>query len=128
MGRIRERMGRKGLYRSRQGVLLGVCRGVAEYFDLSVGMVRLITLIGFIFTGFWPVGLMYLVAALVMKPAPMTPLTSDDESEFYSSYTADRKMAMSRLRRTYDNLDRRLRRMEDVVTSRGFDWERRMDS
>ena len=34
-------------------------------------------------------------------------------------------MALGRLKRTYDTLERRLRRMEDVVTSRDFDWDQR---
>ncbi|MCJ7776670.1 MAG: PspC domain-containing protein, partial [Desulfobulbaceae bacterium] len=31
-----------GLYRSRNGIILGVCRGVAEYFDFSVFWARTI--------------------------------------------------------------------------------------
>ena len=34
------RMSRRGLYRSRNGVLLGVCRGIADYFDFSVFWIR----------------------------------------------------------------------------------------
>ena len=29
------RNSRTGLYRSRNGVILGVCRGIAEYFDFN---------------------------------------------------------------------------------------------
>lgn len=62
--------GRTGLYRSRDGVLFGVCRGLAEYFDLSVFWIRVITLISLVLTGFFPVGLAYILAALIMKPEP----------------------------------------------------------
>ncbi len=120
------RMDGRGLYRSRQGVVLGVCRGLAERFDLSVGWVRFFVVLGFVCTGFWPVGVLYLVAALVMKPAPVIPPASAAEEEFYRSYADNRRRALERLNRTFDGLERRLRRMEDVVTSRGFDWERRM--
>jgi phage shock protein C len=41
-----------GLYRSRNGAILGVCRGIAEHFDLSVFWVRFFTLLLFVFTGF----------------------------------------------------------------------------
>ena len=115
-----------GLYRSRNGMLLGVCRGLAEYFDLSVGWVRFFTLLAFLFTGLWPVGILYLIMALVMKPAPVIKPSSVEEEDFYRSYADSRRMATDRLKRTYSNLERRLRRMEDVVTSRGFDWDARV--
>ncbi|MDZ4860074.1 MAG: PspC domain-containing protein [Candidatus Hydrogenedentes bacterium] len=62
--------GRQGLYRSRDGVFFGVCRGTAEYFDISVFCTRVITVIGFILTGFFPVVVGYIIAALLMKPGP----------------------------------------------------------
>ncbi len=126
--RLFDNLGRRGLYRSRRGALLGVCRGLAEYFDFSVAWVRIITVAAFIFTGFWPVGVLYLVLALIMKPAPALPPQDEDEQEFYHSYAGSRKMALGRLGRTYERLERRLRRLEDVVTSRDFDWEQRVNS
>ena len=40
------------LYRSRRGLLFGVCRGIAERLDISVFWTRVITLIAFVVTGF----------------------------------------------------------------------------
>ena len=59
-----------GLYRSRDGLLAGVCRGVAEFFDISVFWTRAAAVVGVLFTGFWPVAFLYLLAAFVMKPEP----------------------------------------------------------
>ena len=109
-------------------MLLGVCRGLADYFDFSVIWIRILVVAAFIFTGFWPVGVLYLVAALIMKPAPVITPASDAEEEFYHSYTDSRSMALGRLKRTFDNLERRLQRMEDVVTSKDFDWEHRVNN
>ncbi len=39
---------RQGLYRSRNGVILGVCRGLADYFDFSAFWMRAIAVILFI--------------------------------------------------------------------------------
>jgi len=36
--------------------------------------------------------------------------------------------AVDRLKRRYDNIEQRIRRMEDAVTSRDYDWERRFDA
>lgn len=116
---------RGGFYKSRNGMFLGVCQGVAEYFDLSVGWVRFLTLMAFIFTGLWPVGILYVVMALVMKAAPVIRPQNQGEEEFYNSYANSRSMALDRLKNTYSGLERRLRRLEDTVTSRDFDWDSR---
>jgi phage shock protein C len=116
-----------GLYRSRDGVLLGVCRGIAEYFDLSVFWVRAITVVVFLFSGFWPIMGLYFLAALLMKPEPVLRIETDDQQEFYDSYVSSRKGAIDRVKRRYDSLERRIQRMEDAVTNREFDWERRLN-
>jgi len=117
-----------GLYRSRHGMLLGVCRGIAEYFDLSVFWVRTLTVIVFLFSGFWPIMGLYFLAALLMKPEPVVRIETDDQQEFYDSYVSSRKGAVDRVKRRYDHLERRIQRMEDAVTTREFDWETRLNS
>lgn len=114
-----------GLYRARDGVIMGVCKGLANYFDFKVFWVRTIALALLLFTGLWPVAGLYVVIGLLMKPEPVLPFNNDAEQEFYESYVGSRPMAISRIKRKFDHLDRRLRRMEDVVTSRDFEWERR---
>ena len=116
----------QGLYRSRNGVIFGVCRGLAEYFDLSVFWSRVIVVITFIITGFWPVVVLYLLAALLMKPEPVIPTSTDEEREFYDSYTHSRHGAVERIKRRFDSLDRRIQRMEHVVTGKEYDWEARL--
>lgn len=116
----------QGLYRSRDGVLLGVCKGLARYFDLSLGALRTIVVILFLITGIWPVTLLYLIAAMIMKMEPVVPFDNDDDREFYDSYSGSRTGALHRLKRKFESLDRRIRRMEDAVTRRDFEWERRI--
>lgn len=123
---VRRRMdvlaGSQGIYRSRNGIFMGVCRGVAEHFNFSVFWVRALVFITFLLTGFWPMGILYLVAGLLLKPEPVIPLENDNEQEFYQSYTHSRSSAIQRLKRKFDNIDRRIQRMEDRVTSREFDY------
>jgi phage shock protein C len=117
-----------GLYRSRNGIILGVCRGIADYFDFSVFWARVITLVLLFLTGFWPVMILYFVAALLMKPEPVIPIKTDEEQEFYDSYVHSHRGATDRLKRRYENLERRIRRMEDHVTGREFEWESKLNS
>ena len=119
---------RRGLYRSRQGLILGVCRGIAEYFDFSLFWTRVITFLIFLFSGFWPVVVLYFVAAILMKPEPVIPIQDEGQQEFYDSYVHSRRSAADRIKRRYKNLERRMQRMEDLVTTREFDWDRRMNS
>ncbi len=118
---------RKRPYRSRSGVILGVCKGLAAYFDVSVFWTRVVSLTMLIFSGFWPITGIYLLAGFLMKPEPVSPIVTEEDQEFYNSYTSSRRMALHRLKRTFDRLDRRIQRMEHVVTGKEYDWERRMN-
>lgn len=117
-----------GIYRARDGVFLGVCKGISEYFDFSLFWIRMGMVVFFIFSGFWPVIGVYLVAAFFMKPKPIKPIHSEEEREFYDSYVHSPKGATHRLKKKFRDFDRRIRRMEDEVTAREYDWERRFNS
>ncbi len=123
-----ERILRGGVYRSRNGIILGVCRGIAEYFDFSIFWVRAIALILLFITGFWPITGLYFIAALLMKPEPVVPIQTEEEQEFYDSYTHSSRGAVDRLKRRYDNLEGRIQRMEHTVTTREFDWDHRLNT
>lgn len=116
----------RGIHRARHGVVFGVCRGLANHFDFSLFWVRVIAAGLILFTGVWPGVVLYILAALLMKPEPVLPAASAEEREFCDRYAHARHDAAQRLRRRYDHLDDRIRRMEDVVTSREFDWDRRL--
>ncbi len=116
----------QGLYRSRNGVILGVCRGLADHFDFSVFWMRFLWIAIMLLTGFWPVLIAYFIAGLIMKPEPVIPFANESDQEFYNSYASSSSLAVNRLRRTYENLDRRIRRIESIVTSKDFNWNRRI--
>jgi phage shock protein C len=105
-------------------MVFGVCQGVADYLDVSAFWLRAGTVVLFLMS--WgTVLLVYILMALVMKPEPVVPFNEDLDREFYDSYVNSRRLALQRLKRTFDNLDRRIRRMETIVTARDYDWDRR---
>lgn len=59
----------KKLYRSKTNKkILGVCGGIAEYFDIDATIIRLILVLAVLFAG---VGVLaYLIAALIMPVKP----------------------------------------------------------
>lgn len=59
----------KKLTKSKNKVFLGVCGGLANYFHVDPTIVRLIALVLLVMTGFFPLGLIYLVAGLIMPDA-----------------------------------------------------------
>ena len=121
------RIYRNGIYRSRNGAILGVCKGLAEHFDFSIFWTRVIALILLFVAGFLPAIGLYLLAALLMKPEPVIPIHDAAEKEFYDSYANSRHGAVQRLKRRYENLQRRIQRMEHIVTSTEYDWENRLN-
>ena len=127
MKRFRHRRD-KGLYRSRNGVIFGVCRGLANYFDFSVFWVRMVFVIILFISGIWPLAGIYILASLLMKPEPVRPISDKAEQDFYDNYVHSKEGAVRRMKRRFDNIDRRIRRMEDVVTGRDFEWERKMNA
>jgi phage shock protein C len=125
--KIYDRLSRGGIYRSRKGAIFGVCRGMAEHFDFSVFWARAIAVIFLLFSGLWPAIGLYLIAALLMKPAPVIPLNNEAEQEFYDSYTSSRHLAALRIKKRYENLENRIRQMEHIVTTREFDWDEKLN-
>jgi phage shock protein C len=100
---------------------------MAEYLDFPVPAMRILTIFITLFTGIWPLIGAYIIAALLLKPEPVIPFREDSDQEFYESYMNSRTMALQRLKRTFDNLERRIRRMENMVTAKDYDWERRLN-
>lgn len=114
------------LYRSRSGLLLGVCKGLARFLDVPVFWMRVFILVLTPFTGVWPMVAAYLIAAFVIKPEPVLPPDSDEERAFYDDYVTSRTNALTRVKRRFERLDKRIRRLEDHVTSREYDFDRRL--
>ncbi len=96
-------------------------------------------------------GFFYLLLALVMQPPrklgvtstlredeagdfipPSVPFWRRDRPAAVPSYQASRAAAgrvdLMQLDRQLDSLDRRIQRMETIVTDRQYDWDRRMES
>lgn len=47
-------------------VLFGVCGGVAKYLGMDSTVVRVLTAITFVLTGFFPIAVIYLVMSFIM--------------------------------------------------------------
>ena len=119
---------RNRLYRSRDNrVFFGVCGGIAEHFDFSPLGVRLIFAVVALFTppawALWII--LYIVLGLMLKEAPPRPFATTDEEEFWNTCQSSRSAALGRIRRRYEMIDKRLQRIETIVTSPRFELDRK---
>lgn len=115
-----------GPFRAKDGVIFGVAKGLADYFGWSVGIVRLVLILATIFLFFWPTIILYLLAAMIMSPEPNGRLNSPEERDIWLQTQLDPAAAMEQLSRRASSLEKRLRRIEDFVTSKDYLWLKKM--
>lgn len=105
---------------------MGVCRGLGEHFDFSVFWIRFCLVIILFLSGVWPAIGIYFLASFIMKPKPVKPLESQGEKDFYESYIHTRKATIRMLAKRFGSLEKRIHRMENIVTAREFDWDEKL--
>jgi phage shock protein C len=112
------------LYRNpKRGWIAGVCAGLADYFGLSAGLVRLVTLISLIaFT--LPTLVAYVIAAMVLERRPEGMQASREEEAFWRSVRLEPRRTAHDLARKFQDMERRLRAAEAKVTSSEYKLRR----
>ncbi len=48
-------------------MIFGVCKGIAQSLGVGVTFVRILTLMAFIMTGFFPTAVIYILLALILE-------------------------------------------------------------
>lgn len=57
----------KKLYRSSTDrMVAGICGGLAEYANVDVNIIRLLAVFGFLVTGIFPLGIVYIIAMFMV--------------------------------------------------------------
>ena len=172
LDRLNERLGgvpsrfnalRFRLKRSRNGLVLGVFRGIAESLGWSVCWTRILGCIGLLAISgghhgddLLVAGFFYLLSAVLMRKPDDSPSRLDSFATHRSEVDADAgrhvppssagstsarpaavpywsaqrapRVDFAALDRQLDGLNRRIQRMEGIVTDRQYDWDRRMES
>ncbi len=107
------------LYRSRRGMIFGVCQGIADWKGINAGYLRLTLVILTIFTGFFPFGLLYIAAAFFM---PVEPAYRERRSEYRRSHV---KKGYYDLKQEFEDLASRFNGADRNAGSRERDWDSR---
>lgn len=118
------------LYRnSEQGMVFGVCAGLADYFGFDVTIVRVIVVLAtFFFPG--PLVLVgYLVMALLLPkdPRPARGRALEDGDDLSKRIRSEPHATLGSLRHRYRELESRLQRLEKYVTSERYNLDREFE-
>ena len=110
---------RRRFYRSRRGMIAGVCAGVADYFGFNLRVTRILAVIALIVAT--PATLLaYFGTVLLVPTGPVEPAEPDYDPNFRRALRSDPSATMSEVNRRFRKLDSRLARMERYVTSSRF--------
>ena len=73
----------RGFYRDREnGWIFGVCAGLADRFNLQVGVVRVLAVVGLL-VFFWFTAAVYIAATLLIREKPLIYSGARSEYEFW---------------------------------------------
>lgn len=111
------------LYRSKHGMIFGVCQGIADWRGINAGYVRLALVVLTVFTGFFPFGLLYLLAAFFLHVEP-----AYKERESHSWYKSSVRKGFYDLRQEFDEMSARFNNRKDRHGySKERDWDNRFN-
>jgi phage shock protein C len=109
-----------GPFRSRKGLFLGVIRGLADHWGMSPLALRVIVLTLSIFLAFWPTVILYFIGAIIMPLEPVNLPISERERELLLLGRADPQTLVDSLIARADGIEKKTRRLEDIITSKGY--------
>ena len=114
------------LYRiPEQGIIGGVCAGVADYFGIATGLVRLALVLAVIF--FTPLVLVgYVVARLLMPVRPPRLYRDEQDEAFWRGVTIKPDNTLAGLSQRFRRLEKRIADMEAHVTTNQFELNRQI--
>jgi phage shock protein C len=126
MSDLYERKNPHRLYRDKEnGMLAGVCAGLANYFGLNLKGLRLVAVVGTLF--FFPFMVpAYIVLAIILPVKPQDLYEDESQEKFWRGVSMAPTDVFSNLSHRFRELDLRLQKMEAFVTSREFEMDREL--
>jgi phage shock protein C len=106
-------LGSKKLYRvPEEGMLKGVCAGLAHYFDVPVRLIRVMVVLSMFFGLFLFTILGYIALTFILDPAPA--------SHYENEHSKTPRQLLDQLEYELGGGEQQLRQMERYVTSDTF--------
>lgn len=112
------------LYRiPEQGIVGGVCAGVADYFGVRPGLIRLALAVGLFFS-LPAVVLGYVIAVLVLPVRPKHLYTTTEEEDFWRGVSIKPDRTLAGLTQRFRDFEKRVNGLEAYVASKDFELNR----
>lgn len=109
------------------GWVAGVCAGLAAHFDWNAKLLRVLFVVGLLFSGFFPVGLAYCLLWYLMDEASGRAPDRQEADASPSSYGSSAPPpTMTDVKTRFTRLEERLRNIEESVTSSDFELRREL--
>ena len=125
MNRNSESINPHRLYKDRdKGIFMGVCSGVASYFNISLSFVRIALVISLFFSA-GTVMFLYLILGFILEEKPMNVYKSAEEEVFWRNVSSSPKMTLSDLKIKLSKLDQKIQNLETKVTSKEFELSKK---
>ncbi len=115
------------LYKNpREGRVMGVCAGIADYFDIKPLAIRILTVL-LMFAGFFGIILVaYFVLGFVLESKPRELYENPEEDRFWKDVRTQPDYTAVDLRKRFRDIESRTRRMEAYMTSKRFRLDREL--
>ncbi len=115
------------LYRNRKkGRISGVCAGVAEYFNLNVFWLRVITIVS-CFLFFFPTVLIYFLLGFILEDKPKDLYVDKEHDHFWRGVRSSPSNTLHELKHRFMSMEAKLRNMEAYVTSKEYQFDRELN-
>lgn len=99
-----------------EGMIKGVCAGIARYLGVPVLLIRIIAILALFLGLFLFTVIAYFLLALILKPAP---------SRYFASMTHTPREVITQVNAQFNRQEQRLQRIERYVTSDTFNVQQR---
>jgi len=106
-----------------RGWIAGVCAGIAENVGVDPAVIRVVAVISLVFFVV-PALVAYVALAIILPVRPPSLFASTEEAGFWRGLRSRPQTMLEKTAVQFRDLDRRLARMEEAVTSRDFDLHR----
>lgn len=126
MNTLYERKNPHRLYRDKDnGILAGVCAGLADYFGLNRRGLQLVVAVSSLF--FFPfVVPAYIILTIILPVKPKDLYADESQEKFWRGVSMAPSDVFSSLSHRFRELDLRLQKMEAYITSKEFSIDREL--
>lgn len=104
----------------RRGRIMGVCAGIADYFDVRPSLIRLLAILSALMSGFFPALTVYLLLGFFLDNKPAEIAKNPEEEKFWRKARTKPEYTKVDLKNRYEDIEMRIRKMEAYMTSKQF--------